>query len=54
VKTELLDFAQDLGFDLCRIAPASAPPHAAEFRAWLDDGAPGEMAWFGSEQGSAD
>ncbi len=46
VKTELVAFAQELGFDLCRVAPASAPPHAAEFRAWLDDGRAGEMSWL--------
>ena len=46
MKTELVAFAENLGFDLCRIAPASAPPHAAEFRAWLDDGRAGEMSWL--------
>ncbi len=46
MKTGLVAFAQELGFDLCRIAPASAPPHAAEFRAWLDDGRAGEMSWL--------
>ena len=46
MKTELVAFAQNLGFDLCRVAPASAPPHAAEFRAWLDDGRAGEMSWL--------
>jgi epoxyqueuosine reductase len=46
VKTELVAFAQELGFDLCRIAPAGAPPHAAEFRAWLEEGRAGEMAWL--------
>jgi epoxyqueuosine reductase len=46
VKTELVAFAENLGFDLCRVAPAGAPPHAAEFRAWLDDGRAGEMSWL--------
>lgn len=46
MKSELVAFAEELGFDLCRIAPASAPPHAAEFRAWLDDGRAGEMSWL--------
>lgn len=46
MKTELVAFAQHLGFDLCRIAPAGAPPHAAEFRAWLDEGHAGEMEWL--------
>jgi epoxyqueuosine reductase len=46
VKEELAAFAQELGFDLCRVAAAVAPPHAAEFRAWLADGRAGEMAWL--------
>jgi len=46
VKTELVAFVQTLGFDLCRIAPADAPPHAAEFRAWLEEGRAGEMSWL--------
>jgi epoxyqueuosine reductase len=51
VKTELFAFASDLGFDLCRIAPCSAPPHAAEFRTWLDEGRAGEMEWLGRNRG---
>ena len=46
MKTALLAQAEGLGFALCRIAPCSAPPHAAEFRAWLEDGRAGEMAWL--------
>jgi epoxyqueuosine reductase len=46
VKSELIALAESLGFDLCRIAPATTPPHAAEFRAWLADGRSGEMAWL--------
>jgi len=46
VKTQLIAQAESLGFALCRIAPCTAPPHAAEFRAWLDDGRAGEMAWL--------
>jgi epoxyqueuosine reductase len=46
VKSELLAQAESLGFALCRIAPCSAPPHAAEFRAWLADGCAGDMAWL--------
>lgn len=38
--------AEALGFDLCRIAPASVPPHAKEFRAWLTAGKHGEMEWL--------
>jgi len=46
VKTELVHFAETLGFDLCRIARADAPPHAAEFRAWIEEGRAGEMTWL--------
>jgi epoxyqueuosine reductase len=46
VKAELAALATELGFDLCRIARAQVPPHAAEFRAWLADGSAGEMAWL--------
>jgi epoxyqueuosine reductase len=50
VKTELIAFAESLGFDLCRIAAAGPPPHAAEFRAWLADGRAGEMTWLDRNQ----
>jgi len=46
VKEELLALTHQLGFDLCRIAVCAAPPHAAEFRAWLAAGRAGEMAWL--------
>ena len=46
VKTELTALATTLGFALCRIARAQTPPHAAEFRAWLDDGRAGDMEWL--------
>ena len=45
-KAAILTEAEALGFDLCRIAPASAPPHAKEFRAWLAAGKNGEMEWL--------
>src|SRR4051794_9203380 len=39
--------AASLGFDLCRIAPAAAPPLAAERLAqWLELGRHGDMAWM--------
>ncbi len=50
MKPQLLAFAQELGFDLCRIAPCVTPPHAAEFRQWLADGRAGEMAWLERNQ----
>ena len=46
MKTALLAQAESLGFAVCRIAPCLAPPHAAEFRAWLEDGRAGEMSWL--------
>ena len=46
MKTALIAQAESLGFALCRIAPCAPPPHAAEFRAWLDDGRAGEMTWL--------
>lgn len=45
-KAAILTEAEALGFDLCRIAPASTPPHAKEFRAWLAAGKNGEMEWL--------
>jgi epoxyqueuosine reductase len=45
-KDKLVAFAKQLGFDSCRIASATAPRHADEFRAWLNDGAAGEMQWM--------
>ena len=38
--------AHELGFDLCGIAPASDHPELAFFRAWLDRGYAGEMAYL--------
>jgi epoxyqueuosine reductase len=45
-KDRLVARARKLGFDSCRIAAANAPRHANEFRAWLDDGAAGDMQWM--------
>src|SRR5437763_8251502 len=45
-KDRLIAFAKALGFDSCRIARATAPRHAEQFRAWLSDGAAGEMDWM--------
>jgi epoxyqueuosine reductase len=45
-KDRLVVHARKLGFDLCRIASASAPRHANEFRAWLDASAAGDMQWM--------
>lgn len=50
MKAELIAVAQSLGFDLCRIAPCVAPPHADAFRQWLADGRAGDMAWLERNQ----
>jgi epoxyqueuosine reductase len=47
LKQQILERAQALGFDSCKIASAASPRHAAEFRAWLRDGRAGEMEWMG-------
>jgi epoxyqueuosine reductase len=46
VKRHLVDFAQALGFDSCRVATCAAPTHANEFRNWLEEGAHGEMEYM--------
>jgi epoxyqueuosine reductase len=46
LKKELRAFARELGFDSCRVAACAPPPHAAEFRKWLRDGALGEMSYM--------
>jgi len=46
VKERLAAQARALGFDLCRAAACGAPPHAAAFERWLDDGCAGAMEWL--------
>ena len=46
IKDELVRRALAAGFDDCRIARAGSPAHAEEFRAWLGQGAAGEMDWI--------
>jgi epoxyqueuosine reductase len=46
LKARLTSFARELGFDSCRVAQCSPPSHAAEFRAWLRQGAAGEMNYM--------
>jgi epoxyqueuosine reductase len=45
-KQSIVARAKALGFDSCRIAKATAPRHAEEFRAWLREGAAAEMQWM--------
>jgi epoxyqueuosine reductase len=47
LKQSIVSHAAELGLDSCRVARATAPAHAEEFRGWLRDGAAGEMAWMG-------
>jgi epoxyqueuosine reductase len=46
LKQRLQEKARELGFDLCRVAPAGPPPHAEAFHQWIADGHAGEMAWL--------
>ncbi|MEQ1860238.1 MAG: tRNA epoxyqueuosine(34) reductase QueG [Chthoniobacteraceae bacterium] len=46
MKRQLAEVASSLGFDLCQVAPATEPPHANEFHAWLEEGRAGDMAWL--------
>jgi epoxyqueuosine reductase len=46
LKTAFLAEAHALGFDVCRVAAANAPPHAEEFRAWLGEAKHGDMTWL--------
>jgi epoxyqueuosine reductase len=46
VKAQLVTFARGIGFDGCRVATCAPPPHAADFRDWLSNGAAGEMNYM--------
>ena len=46
IKEELVRCARAIGFDDCRLAACLPPPHAAEFRGWLREGAFGEMNYM--------
>jgi epoxyqueuosine reductase len=46
LKSQLVAFAGDLGFDSCRVAACAPPDHAREFGEWLNDGAAGEMNYM--------
>ncbi len=46
LKSKVVAFAREIGFDSCRVAACSPPSHANEFRAWLEDGAHGEMHYM--------
>jgi len=46
MKQALRQRAVGLGFDACRITPATPPDHRAEFQHWLAEKRHGEMAWL--------
>ena len=46
LKGQLQNLARGLGFDLCRVASCSSPPHFDEFRSWLGEGRAGEMNYM--------
>ena len=46
LKTRLIEFARELGFDSCRVTACSPPAHADEFDDWLSAGAHGEMEYM--------
>jgi epoxyqueuosine reductase len=46
LKNSIKQRAQELGFELCGIAPAEPSAFKAEFRAWLEKGYEGEMGYL--------
>jgi epoxyqueuosine reductase len=46
LKSQLIAFAGELGFDSCRVTACAPPNHAKEFGKWLEDGAAGEMNYM--------
>jgi epoxyqueuosine reductase len=54
IKTVIKHAAEEAGFDLCGIAPATDPPELGHFPAWIDAGRAGEMQYMQArdEQGS--
>src|SRR5258708_37935790 len=46
LKSRLVSFAGEIGFDSCRVAACNAPAHANDFREGLRDGAHGEMNYM--------
>jgi len=46
MKEQIQQWAQELGFDDCRIARAKTATHADTFHAWIHEGKHGDMAWL--------
>lgn len=48
IKAMVKHAAEEAGFDLCGIAPATDPPELGHFSAWIDAGRAGEMSYMQS------
>jgi epoxyqueuosine reductase len=46
IKQQVLTWAQELGFQTCRMAVAQRARHAEAYDQWLADGCHGDMAWM--------
>ena len=46
IKANLVTIARELGFSVCRVAPARPARHADRFRQWVEDACYGDMAWL--------
>jgi epoxyqueuosine reductase len=46
IKEALVAQAEEIGFDLCRVARCELPPHREDFCQWLEDGCAGDMVWL--------
>jgi epoxyqueuosine reductase len=46
LKSQLVSFAREIGFDSCRVAVCGPPMHAVEFNNWLHEGEHGEMSYM--------
>jgi epoxyqueuosine reductase len=46
MKSAIQARSHELGFDVCRVTPATAPDSAHRFTAWLEAGRHGEMAYL--------
>jgi len=49
-KEQIRDRAQELGFPLCGFTTPESPPHLSVFRAWLEKGRQGGMAYLGTRR----
>lgn len=49
-KSNIQFVARQLGFDDCRIAPATRAPHAHDYLEWVKNGSAGDMHWLERNQ----